>query len=446
MNIKYFVDSELIPNDGSKQILDLFEKNIDFSKSEIVIFPDIHYKKGSRVVNGMLIKSNAYIFPAMLGVENCGFTWGKIKHIDEEKLKLSFDKFSKKIKSYESYKTYTKNDVLNLFFEYIEKDYNTNIDLYNFLKLQNSKQVIKKAKKALTKRVLERTQRLLCSLGGGNHFFEIHKLNECIEQSNLNIGDYIFILHSDSIGFGDQINLRYSNLSELDSMKEHHKGRKTLRKIRRRQFLYFLKKGMFFKDLKNTINLLYSQKDYRTIPFNSCIGKELLFEHHLAELFGEINRDLIIKNWSEENNIKLETYHSHNHDSITLRKEDSKYYIIHRNGVQNINQDKYFMLPSAMGNYSYILKNPKNKNTYYSANHGTGRIQDKHIAKDCYTDSNTIKGLEEKNIKFYHIGDGSMAEQNFAAFKNVESVLQVMKKYNLGIPVAKLEPKMVIKG
>ena len=104
------------------------------------------------------------------------------------------------------------------------------------------------------------------------------------------------------------------------------------------------------------------------------------------------------------------------------------------------------MLPSAMGNYSYILKNPRNREAFYSANHGTGRMKDKHIARENYTEKETINDLENKRIKFYHIGNGNIAEQSLKAFKSIDTVLSDMKKYNLGSKVAKTMPILIMKG
>jgi RNA-splicing ligase RtcB len=440
MSINYFVPKELIPDDGSLQRLDKYAQNVDFSKSCIYIYPDVHYKKGARSLNGMLIKSSDYIFPACLGVENCGFTFGKIIGSNKDELIKSFAEYSKLLKPSKAFKSYSNKQILDMFEQYLKEDMQHNTAIYNFCKIKSFEDAKKRTLQALTYKLRKRTRKTLCSLGGGNHFFELH---EVIDSKNNDIkkGDFIFILHSDSISFGEHINLRFSNLSELDG-QNGFKGWTRKIKIRIEQLCYFFSQLSMYKDVTELFKLLYSQDDYRTIRADSNIGRTLIFEHNIARLFGEMNRNLIIKNWAMTQNVNIEILGSHCHDGVTIENNN----IYQRNGVQYIGKDKFFMLPSAMGTYSYILSNTNNESAMYSANHGTGRFQDKHIAKANYNDKDTINELSLNGIKLFHIGNGSMAEQNHKAFKDVDSIILIMTQYNLGIVEAKTMPFAIIKG
>ena len=55
--MKFFVNEELIPNDGSREVLKNLQKDIAGQGIEIKVFPDIHYKKGSDVTNGLLTEA-----------------------------------------------------------------------------------------------------------------------------------------------------------------------------------------------------------------------------------------------------------------------------------------------------------------------------------------------------------------------------------------------------
>ncbi|MCQ2572198.1 MAG: RtcB family protein, partial [Alphaproteobacteria bacterium] len=391
------------------------------------------------------IKSKKYIYPACLGVENCGFTFGKILDADEDKLKDSFRTYSKYLKAYEAIHSPTRQEMLDIFHDYLDKDFARNQNFYEFLGINSVESAFELAKQCLTKDILKTACITYGSLGGGNHFFEIHKVIET-NSPDVNKNDFFFILHSDSIAVGDRINLRYSNLSELDFIKNAKHGRKHIRKTRKRQLSYFIKTGLFFKNPVEVWKLIYSQKDYRKIRFDTRIGKRLLFEHNLARIFGEINRNAIINNWAKITGINIDIIASHCHDSVMYEKYDNEHFIIQRNGVQRVCDDDMFMLPSAMGNYSYLMKNPKNPKAFFSANHGTGRNQDKHIARDCYQENETISDMENDNILFCHIGNGNIAEQSKKAFKDVGLVLQEMKNYNLGQPIAKIKPIAIMKG
>ncbi|MDR1523398.1 MAG: RtcB family protein [Endomicrobium sp.] len=440
MGVKYFVDENLIPKDGSREIISKFNKEVDFDHNEIFIYPDVHYKRGARVVNGMLISSDKHVFPACLGVDNCGFTFGKINNTNELEVQTSFENYSKLLKDYVAFENYSEEYMYDLFTKYLEIDFIKNSSLYNFLNIKTIDKAIKLAKNTLSDKIMALARQSLGSLGGGNHFFEIHGIIEIFEDNIVfNKGDYIFILHSDSVGVGDHINLLYSNLSEWFFLKGYE-GFKKRFSFRFYQILCFALRGLVSFE---TFKLLYSQTDYRTIKAYSRIGKSLIFAHNLASLFGEMNRDLIIKNWAKTQNLDVKIISSFSHDGIRIENINR---IVHRNGVQFLGDAKYFVLPSAMGGFSYIMENSFNKSAFYSSNHGVGRTQDKHIARENYNEKDTCMDLEEGRVKLYRVGAGSMAEQNKKAFKDTQSIIDSMNKYKLGKKIARTKPIAIIKG
>ena len=80
MRTKYLVSRQYIPQDGSHEIIENLALNLRASPADqLLVFPDVHYKRGSNVTNGLLTASDTYIYPSMLGVANCGYTWGRIR-------------------------------------------------------------------------------------------------------------------------------------------------------------------------------------------------------------------------------------------------------------------------------------------------------------------------------------------------------------------------------
>ena len=65
MSIKYLVKEELIPDDGSKEIIENFYNKTEDKTLDLLVYPDVHYKKGARVVNGMLTASDNMIYPSI---------------------------------------------------------------------------------------------------------------------------------------------------------------------------------------------------------------------------------------------------------------------------------------------------------------------------------------------------------------------------------------------
>lgn len=444
LKCKMLTNEDLIPQDRSLDILEKLRKNIEDENASITIYPDVHYKNGARVINGMVFCSRNNILPACLGVENCGFTVGRITgNYTKEELEDSFEKYTRNPKDK---KLFTEEEVLRKFEYYLTEDFNANQTLYNYLGFKDSDNLIKVAHRALDVHILHRAVHSLGNLGGGNHFFELHEITDCMSECDFEKGQYIYIIHSDSIAVGDYINLLFSNLSELDYLKGTWVGFKKRARMRLLQTLFFVKKGLFFSDFKNVIKLVYSQDDYRLIPVNSKTGRTLLFYHNLASVFGDINRDEIVKRWAGLSAVTYTKEISHPHDNISIEKINGEECVIQRNGVQKLHSDKYYVLPGAMGTDMFVLENTFNQEAFLSANHGTGRFSDKHIARELYSVEDTHNELTMRNIKLFRVGQGNIAEQNCKAFKNVNLVVQEMEKQNLGKAVAKAFPFAIIKG
>lgn len=440
----YFLDKNLIPSDGSIEIIEKAEEKIgkDF---ELAIFPDVHHKKGSKVINGLLTSSDEFILPAMLGVENCGFTFGTI----DDPLGLSlneFSEFSNRLKDYNYTLKYTTKEIREKFEKKIlEISQRPELqETLNFLELNSPEELINNCSKIVQGKVLDLSRRSLGTLGGGNHFFELHEVNESLDQ-NLPVGKKVFILHTDSIAVGNYILLLYSNLSELKYLKGIEFLRSVL-SLRMRQFIHFFRNKTIFKDPLNVLKLVLGNKDLRKIKLNSPLGKEIVLHFFVSSIFGELNRAQIIEDLNNTSSIKLNILESHSHDSILIEKHNGKRKIIQRNGVQRIGDSQYFVLPGALGTESYIFSPSRNEKNFNSANHGVGRVKDKHLAKTLFSDNETINELSSSGMEIRRVGEGSIKEQNYKAFKDVGSVVNQMEKYELGTVKAKLTPKLSIKG
>jgi len=455
MSAKYLVDEALIPDDGSKEIIQEFCRRTNDNSLEVLVFPDVHYKKGARVANGMLTSSEQNIFPSMLGVANCGFTFGRVENVTIEHrqhLEETFTRYAKVLKAYNDTRVYSDNFILDMFEEYLTRFYQDERyqRLFQFIEVDSLEKLKLYAREVLTKKHIKLAASTLGTLGGGNHFFELQYVEESYSDK-WDVGDIVYILHSDSIAVGDAINLLFSNLSELD----HLSGLRKLRSKginRLRQLSYFtIKNGLLFKEPKEVLRLLFSQDDYRSIQADTQTGKTLIKAFFLATVFGDMNRDMILSNYEKilqeiMPEAKLEKLGSHSHDSLMIELNKSKTKIVQRNGVQCLADSQTFILPGALGTESYLMANPNNEEAYYSSNHGVGRYLDKHIAREEFNNESTVEEIKKRNLKLFRVGKGNIGEQNPNAFKDVFKVTEVMEKENLGNRVAKLRPICSMKG
>lgn len=450
MKMNLFIDEQYIPkNDGSREILEKFKNYTLDTELILNIFPDIHYKKGSLSVNGLMTISD-YILPEMLGVENCGYSFGTLPDIDHNQAIELFGKVSKKLKDYNFKENFDKDEVKELFFSKahvaIQKDQN----LASYLNVQDDFQSIKNFfNPFLSDKILKSGSKSLGTLGGGNHFFELHKVEEAEETSFKN-GQLIFILHTDSIIVGNYIQLLFSNLTELNYLDPIRRLRAKLI-YRIFQLNLILPSLHLLRDYKNLRKIFFKSTSGRGIHHNSPTGRFLFKHFFIASMFGEINREIIISLLEKElNDLGIQKgitlLGSHSHDSVNIESYKGSQKIIQRNGVQKIGKDNFCILPGALGINSHILKNPNNHESLHSCNHGLGRIHDKHIAREKFNDVETSEFLKEVGVKIFKIGTGRLNEQFYKSFKDLDEVLYQMNKYKLGHSIAKLSPLCSIKG
>ena len=455
MSSRYLVSDSLIPDDGSLEIVRFFSAMVSKDDTDTLVFPDIHYKKGAPIVNGLLTASDDLIYPAMMGVANCGFTFGKISNATLNNrilLEKSFENYSKVLGSNSRARCYSNEHIKKIFIRYLEMGFwdRKNAALLEYLGISSIEKMLSVYKAKFPRQLLPVASSTLGTLGGGNHFFEIYYVQESYSK-DFEESDIYFILHSDSVAVGDRINLLFSNLSELHC---HNLVRRFLLKVlnRIRQARYFLGwSDLLVEDGVNLVGLILGSEIFRTITASSLLGKAMLLNSFFASVFGEMNRDTILNNYEVEIkklglNFSLRVMGSHSHDSLNVEVIDGKTKIVQRNGVQNVKFSDYYCMPGALGAESYIMANTNNPDIYFSANHGVGRTHDKHIAKKEFSEEDTLAQLSSLKMKLYRVGRDSIGEQNSNAFKNVSSIVDEMHKQKIGVKAAKLLPIASLKG
>lgn len=445
MGVRLFVDSILIPDDGCLNVIHDFEEH---TKCNIYVYPDVHLKKNSRMSNGTLVYSEDSIFLSCLGVENCGFTFGSIECDSKNELVKSFNAYSEILKTRVSLPQYSSNEIREQFETKLVEDFLENLYLYDFLGLDKKEDVLEKSRTVINDEIIDRAARYLNTLGGGNHFFEIHQIADSQSDERwLQKGKFIFMIHSDSINVGDYVFNLYSDLFEMrHNNKSSLKGIIATGLFRIKRNKYFKRIGLDKKENRIELGKLNDALNvYKEISAKGEVGKELIFAHHIASLFGDMNRIAIIENWSKSQGIKCKIMGNQSHDMLSVEEHNGKRMIVHRNGVQKVGKCEYCILPGAMGSTSFILRNPKNNEAFFSTNHGVGRNQDKHIARGIYNEPDTCMELKNKNITLFKIRNGNMAEQNMKAFKDPNLVLEQMQKHGLATVLAKTFPVAILK-
>jgi len=280
------------------------------------------------------------------------------------------------------------------------------------------------------------------TLGSGNHFAEIQKVEEIFDEEVAEIfglfkNQVVIMIHTGSRGLGHQNCTDYLRI---------------LMPI-------YPKYGIKLPD-----------KELCCVPFNSPEGQRFFKAMSAACNFAWANRHMIAfyvrKAWQKVlgKNVKLKLLYdvAHNIAKIEEHNVDGEKIklIVHRKGATRAFPanhpeipEKYkkvgqpVLIPGTMGTASYVcVGTEKSKEAFWSVNHGAGRAMSRHKARKAISGQEVIKNLQKRGIIVKCYSLRGLSEEAPVAYKNITEVIDVVERAGLAKKVAKLKPLAVIKG
>jgi tRNA-splicing ligase RtcB len=298
----------------------------------------------------------------------------------------------------------------------------------------------------VSERALERGRNQLGTLGSGNHFLEIQKVEaiydaEAAAVLGLRTGQVTVSIHTGSRGLGYQVCEDYL---------------KTMLKAAR-------KYGIVLPDRQLCCAPLQSEEARSYLAAMAC-----------AANFAFANRQMITA-WVRETfeqvlgkgpaDLRLGVVYDVCHniakwENHTINNKQRRL-CVHRKGAtrafppghaeipaayRNIGQP--VLIPGDMGRYSYVLTGTVEayKETFGSTCHGAGRVMSRHAAKKAARGKDLIGHLATRGILVRAAGRATIAEEMPEAYKDVADVVEVVQQAGIGNVVAKLTPMAVVKG
>lgn len=297
---------------------------------------------------------------------------------------------------------------------------------------------------AVSSHAKNRSRDQIGTLGSGNHFLEIQKVEEIFDEKAAEVfglfkDQIIIMIHCGSRGLGHQVCSDYL-----------------------REFIPLMEQKYKIK---------VPDREFACVPFNSSEGQRYFAAMAAAANYAWANRQMIAhfvrKAWKavlSEKASSLNVLYDVAHNII--KKE--KYLIdgketelaVHRKGATRAFPpghseipEKYrevgqpVLIPGSMGTASYILAGTKKgEEAFFSTCHGAGRAMSRHAAIKAVSGQEVIKRLESKGIIVKCWSFRGIAEEAPMAYKNVDEVVGVVHQAGLSKKVAKLVPLAVIKG
>lgn len=295
---------------------------------------------------------------------------------------------------------------------------------------------------SVSEKAMARGKDQLGTLGSGNHFLEIQIVDEIYDEAaalrfGLSKGQITIMIHSGSRGLGHQVCTDY-----LETMDRYIK--------------------------LNKISLI--DRQLACVPINSNEGRNYISAMAASANFAFANRQCIT-HWTREvfekiigsSNLRLVYDLGHNIAKFEEHLVDGKQkkVLVHRKGATRAfgkgHKDipsSYFetgqpvLIPGSMGTYSYVLKGTEKAmiESFGSSCHGAGRAKSRTKAKSETTASEVMNELKNYGVLARAQSKEGLTEENPSAYKNVNSVVDVVHNAGIALKVCRLKPIGVIKG
>ena len=297
-------------------------------------------------------------------------------------------------------------------------------------------------------RAKNRGLRQVGTLGSGNHFLEIQKVDKIYDTKTAKTlgiereGQVTGMIHCGSRGFGHQVCSDYLRVME----RAVHKYK-----------------------------IVLPDRELACAPGNTKEAEDYYQAMACAVNYAFVNRQTIL-HWvrqsfrqvfkvdPEKFGLNLVYDVAHNIAKIENHKvngEQQRKVWVHRKGAtrafppghpdvpaeyRTVGQP--VLIPGSMGTSSWLLVGTEKamQLSFGSTAHGAGRMMSRHAAKRRFWGGDVKKALEQRGIHVRAASAVVLAEEADPAYKNVDIVVDVSDKLGLATKVAKFVPLAVVKG
>ena len=294
----------------------------------------------------------------------------------------------------------------------------------------------------VSERALARGLPQLGTLGSGNHFLELQKVDKIYDieiAKRFGIdkeGQVTVMIHCGSRGLGHQIASDY--IAKMEA-----------------------KYG--FKDL--------ADRELINAPINSELGKEYYAAMCCGVNYAFANRQMIA-HWTRDvfkkvmgsskgmNQVydvchNIAKFEKHNIDGETKtvcihRKGATRSFGPGREEIPECYRDvgQPVIIPGSMGTASYVLVGTKKAEdvSFGSTAHGAGRVSSRAAMLRSVRGEEVKRRLEDKNIEVVATSWKGLAEEAPEAYKDIDEVVRISHELGIGKMVVRLVPLGVLKG
>lgn len=104
------------------------------------------------------------------------------------------------------------------------------------------------------------------------------------------------------------------------------------------------------------------------------------------------------------------------------------------------------LVPGDMGRASHLMVGCGNPLTWCSACHGAGRARSRVQSEKAWKGRDPLRYMESQNVRIMASSSRTITEEMPDAYKNVDDVVEAVQRAGLAKRVARLRPRLVLKG
>jgi tRNA-splicing ligase RtcB len=372
--IKGWVDGVPLESEAHRQLQNI--AMIPFVGPWVAVMPDVHLGKGATV--GSVIPTRGAIIPAAVGVDiGCGMaavrTTLRAKDLPDSLayLRASIERSvpvgngagGEHRRLPDSIETQLSQSGL-------------------FARLETIKRKHKQIR-------IDKVDRQLGTLGGGNHFIEI-----CLDES-----DAVWVmLHSGSRGTGNLIGTYF-----IERAREKLMTRTLGFHVPDRDLAFFMEGEPLFDDYVEAVSWA---QDY------ARANREAMMARVLHDMRRQLPR------------FQLEKMAVNCHHNYVQREEHfGESLLVTRKGAVSARAGELGIIPGSMGAKSYIVRGKGNPDSFCSCSHGAGRAMSRGAAKQRIT----LKQHREATAHVECRKDQGVLDESPAAYKDIDAVMAAQR-------------------
>ena len=280
----------------------------------------------------------------------------------------------------------------------------------------------------------------LGTIGSGNHFVEIGKVQEIFDPETARAwgveeGQTYVLIHSGSRGFGHQI-----CQDTLDSF------------VRQGFANGLVDKQLVSAPIHSKAGITYLQA--MACAANYAFNNRQQILHAIRQSFKKV-----LNVAPEEIRLIYDVCHNIAKFEEHLVDGQLKKLCVHRKGATRAfgkgakeltplyqKTGQPVLVPGDMGRASHLMVGHGNPLTWCSACHGAGRRRSRMQSKKSWMHTDLIEYMKQQGVSVMACSKNTIAEEMPDAYKDVDEVVRAVQEAKLASMVARLKPHLVIKG